>query len=238
MLIDADRNNGDVSGELWFNPVIFDGDIGYFECTGACPFDESATGCHLECARFVASSSNISSAAIIKATSYQYEPLLAHDNRRGRWLRSRWGSIISSTLSLPLELGDQVAQHCLREFAIVYQIISLDTSRSSDSLISNTTDIWVRYTVFEGVKYVASLTTHRPKGDVHAILLSTPELPSTLCITEDHLGIRDILFASSSDLGASRAQSDIWWRTPQSMSTKSQLQSRTDVSLAYTLLVF
>lgn len=178
----------------------------------------------------------MSSKAIIKETSYQYEPLLDHDGRRGRWLRYRWGSIINSAFSLALELGDQIPQYCLRQLAIVYEIISLDTFYSSDSLVSNATNIWVRHTVFGGIKYIASLTSDRPEGNIHASLISILELSSKLYITEDHLGIRDLLFASPLDppARASRAKSGIWWRTPQFIGTNSRLQCRTDVNLIYT----
>lgn len=204
--------------------MMYDGDIDYKECCGACAYDESATGCHLECTRFVCSKDVCS--ALIKATSYQYEPLPARDRRRRYWLHSRWSWIISKTFTLPLEVGSQIARYCPRQFAIVYALVSLGSFSTGDSHINISSTIRVRYTVFEGVKYVTSVTDQGCEDNVEAVLHSVPTSLPTLYIAEDQLGVRDVLLAPQGD----RGWSDVWWHTLEFSSTDSQLAIVHDVS--------
>ncbi|KUI59960.1 hypothetical protein VP1G_07184 [Cytospora mali] len=218
------RENGVIVKGLQYNLVIYDREVTYITCHGACPYDELATGCHLGCAGFV--SSNVCS-ALIKATSYQYEPLPTQDDRRKRWLRFRWSLILHKAFSLPVELGDQIAQFCLRELAITYATLSLRGSHSSDSCVNiSSNKLWLHYTLFEGSKYVASITSQQHDDHGKAVLLSTPGA-SILYVAEDHLGIKDLLFAAPTDARISQEQPNIWWRTLE-LKSSLQLQSRTD----------
>ncbi len=77
---------------------------------------ERAVGCHVECLEFVPRQFR---AALFEDTWYRYQPGSAEDDRRARWLRRPWSSILSATSRrLPLELCGHVAQYCLRRFAV------------------------------------------------------------------------------------------------------------------------
>lgn len=216
--------------------MIVSEDIIYSRCPGACPFDERVEGCHAECTEFV--SSLDSRTALLKATSHQYEPLLARDERRTLWLHSRWSSILGTTTPLPVELCNQIARYCLRQFAIVYAQASLEkTPHSVTTKVSTLGKIWARYTIFEGVKYIASLSNEKPDTDGIDVALihdtDTIHVSTCIYIAEDHLGIRHIVLVPSSETPIFQTVvNGIWWRKLEIPSSSPVFSTVTDVSPA------
>ncbi|KAL2017478.1 hypothetical protein VTK56DRAFT_2074 [Thermocarpiscus australiensis] len=220
-----------VSRKLRFSTVMDEEVIFCVVCGDSCLHDEEqAVGCHPGCLGLVPAESL---AAVIKATSYQYQPAPAQDERRSRWLRLKWGSILSRTYRLPLELCTYIAQYCLRSFAVIRAVASLE-STLAPSCISFSSKVWARYTLFEGERYISSLTNEQPTNDDPRVKLVFESMPdqtdTTIFLAEDHLGVRELLFASSSKTPAIKERPTIWWRSVVVPSSDPELESQVDVS--------
>lgn len=217
------RGNGENSRRLRYRSIILEGSTDYLYCNGHCSPREQAAGCHLECHRFV--SDQAKRLSVIKAASYQYKPLKAQDERRRWWLLSRWSCLIQEKYRLPLEVCNQIASECLRQFAITNVLVSLDMARSTMPVrISQT--LMARYTVFEGVRYITSISKSMSSSD--GISTASEALP-TVFVAEDHLGIRGFLEGADS---ASKVEActGIWWRIARASGSRMRLRTKTDVS--------
>ncbi|KAH6853716.1 hypothetical protein B0I37DRAFT_400838 [Chaetomium sp. MPI-CAGE-AT-0009] len=204
-------------------------DIVYMPCSEECRHGNAkAFGCHPECLELVPFKLR---SAVIEATSYRYEPPLAEEERRARWLRWKWSTILNTTFQrrLPLELCDIIAQYSLRKFAVHRALALLKFQHSASCYVSLSTRVWVRYTIFEGVRYIQSLTNEQPPDDSSAVELVYDLNPiDTMFVAEDHLGVRNLIFASSSEKPTVEEQSNVWWRTVAIPSWDLELEGETN----------
>lgn len=185
-----------------------------------------AVACHPECLALVPSESR---SAFFEATSYAYQPPQAEDERRVRWLRSTWSSILYGTYPLPMELCEHIAQYCLQPFAVLCGLALWETrSRHvAPSHVSFSTELWARFTLFEGLSYVLSLTNEQPTehdtgaNGTRARLAFDPESAhrrTAMFIAEDHIGAREVLFAPSPKRPTIKGRpikerQNIWWQS-------------------------
>lgn len=221
--------------ELPFSTVMNEEDMFCVECGGGCPHDgERAVGCHPGCLGLVSSESRL---AFINATSYRYQPPPAEDERRSCWLRLTWSSILWEIFRLPPcrlppELCDYIAQYSLRSFAV--RAVAWESLRVPGR-ISFSTKVWARYALFEGVRYISSLTNKQPTEYDPKVKLAFEPMSSptdtTIFLAENHLGVRELLFASSSKVPAIEEHPNIWWRSIVVPSSNPELESQVDVSL-------
>ncbi|KAL2174926.1 uncharacterized protein P884DRAFT_207934 [Thermothelomyces heterothallicus CBS 202.75] len=223
------RNGMVVSQEHPFRTVMDEDDMFCVKCGDGCPHDgEQAAGCHPGCLALVPSESR---SAFIKATSYRYQPPPAEDERRTRWLRLTWSSILRETYRLPPELCYHIAQYCLRPFAVLRAVALWESSRAP-SRISFSTKVWARYTLFEGVRYISFLTNKQPtEHDPKVKLVFEPmsgPTDTTIFLGEDHLGVRELLSASSSETPTIKERPNIWWRSVAIPSSDPELESLVD----------
>ncbi|EAQ93338.1 hypothetical protein CHGG_01573 [Chaetomium globosum CBS 148.51] len=181
--------------------VLIEG-IGYVPCSDGCQCStyERAFGCHSNCLELVPFRLR---SAIANSTSYQYEPPQTEEERRVRWLRSSLSTILFITFQgrFPGELCENIAQYCLESFATRHAMaLSEKIQQPSSYFISLSTKVWVRYTFFEGARYIRSLTNEQPPdGSAAAELAYDSSSVTTVFVAEDHLGVRDLLFTSSSE---------------------------------------
>ncbi|KAL2159726.1 hypothetical protein VTH06DRAFT_2295 [Thermothelomyces fergusii] len=224
------RDGKVVSRELSFRRWVDEEDIRCSECRNGCPhqFSEPAVGCHPECLGFVPPESL---SAFIEATSYRYQPQTIEDKRRIRWLQNTWSSILCETYHLPLELCDYIAQYCLRPFAVLRALASWENVRAT-SRISFSTKVWARYTLFEGVRYISSVTNEQAsETDTGAKLVFDPGSgpnDTTILVGEDHLGVRELLVLPSSKNRTVRERPNIWWRSVTVPRSDPELESQVD----------
>ncbi|KAK1768790.1 hypothetical protein QBC33DRAFT_360419 [Phialemonium atrogriseum] len=102
---------------------------------------------------------------------------------------------------LPVELCLMVAREPVRECAIS-TIQELWCSRwSSDGDIDVSLGVWAQYVHIHGVRYVAILSnTADPKRNCTKLLdTNKASKVGVLYVLEDHLGIRQLVFASQGD---------------------------------------
>jgi hypothetical protein len=221
-----------VTRELPFEAIIGEEDV---FCVArpsgqGCMHGDRAVGCHVGCLGLIPHGAR---AAFINAMSYSWQPAPAEDERRRRWLRHRWSSVLCRTYRLPLELCNHIAQHCLRLFAVLGAFASCEGTLVLGSL-SFSTKVWARYTLFEGVRYISSLTNEQPaKNDPRARLVFEP-MPdladTTIYLAEDHLGVRELICAASSKPPTVKERPTIWWRSVVVPGSDPKLESQGDVS--------
>lgn len=224
------RKNGTVVLEKAFPfDTVMDEDIWCVKCGDGCMHnDEQADGCHPGCLKLVPSSETRS--AFFKATSYRYQLPDIEDERRNRWLLLTWSSILQKTYCLPLELCDHIARYCLQPFAVLCVVASLESSRHlAPRHISFSTKVWARHTLFEGLRYISSLTDRQPTGHDPKVKLVFESMSdatdTTLFLAEDHLGVRELIFASSSEILTVEECPNIWWRSVVVPSSAPELES-------------
>ncbi|KAH6856152.1 hypothetical protein B0I37DRAFT_366685 [Chaetomium sp. MPI-CAGE-AT-0009] len=199
------------------------------ECAVGCPrYGRQGIGCHPGCLGLVRSELR---SAFLEATSYRYQPPPIEDERRLRWLRLTWSSILRETYPLPPELCYHVAKYCLRPFAVLRAVASWGISRAP-TYISFSTKVWARYTMFEGVRYISLLTNEQPTQNDHRVRLAfeptSSPADSTMFLAEDHLGVREVLSASSSEIPTTEERRNIWWRSVNIPSSDTDVESQVD----------
>ncbi|KAI0424963.1 hypothetical protein F5Y09DRAFT_322920 [Xylaria sp. FL1042] len=199
----------------------------YEPCYPGCQhWDKRLTGYHADCiwhedGRLVPS--------LFDATSYSYDPWPGENARRLRWMRSHLAPMVyrSLALRLPYDLCDIVAQYCVREYALQISTKFCQDNLAADFRIELSKPIWARYASLDGVPYIVSLANEPSSGDV--VPLSRPDTPiQVVYVAEDHLGVREVHFASPLGKTPDRPKPGLWWRTVRVHGPK--LEGQTDGS--------
>ncbi|KAF5599989.1 hypothetical protein FPANT_2866 [Fusarium pseudoanthophilum] len=165
-------------------------------------------GYHVECSE-IASSFGLDKRAFVQVARYSYEPSVQEDERRREWILNHLHQIMSKKFTnLPPEILLMVSKYLVLHYAIA----SLShVSRSRQCTIEPLKDVWATHLVVDGVEYVASLSNMPKPGSRLIWRESMSQEKTHLFISEDHLGIRQIV----NDPGAVTSQqgSPGWWRT-------------------------
>ncbi|RKK84525.1 hypothetical protein BFJ68_g10669 [Fusarium oxysporum] len=165
-------------------------------------------GYHVECSE-IASSFGLDKRAFVQVARYSYEPSVQEDERRREWILNRLHRIMSQKFAdLPPEILLMVNKHLVLHYAIS----SLSrVSESSQCTIEPSKDVWATHLDLDGIEYVASLSNTPQPGSRLLWREFQGQEENHLFISEDHLGIRQIV----NDPGAvtSAQGSSGWWRT-------------------------
>lgn len=165
-------------------------------------------GYHVECSE-IASSFGLDKRAFVQVARYSYEPSVQEDERRREWILNRLHRIMSQKFAdLPPEILLMVNKHLVLHYAIS----SLSrVSESSQCTIEPLKDVWATHLDLDGIEYVASLSNTPLPGSRLLWREFQGQEENHLFISEDHLGIRQIV----NDPGAvtSAQGSSGWWRT-------------------------
>jgi hypothetical protein len=227
-----------VSSEFPFfrNRTFYDDDILEIKfhmcCRRDCGFRGVQSSCfHGECYSFRLYTV---SPKFLATTEYSFRPSILEERRRRdvilhiltKRLRVSW------TKGLPDEICWMIAGYLIRECAIITAQELANEDSASDSVIDLSHDVYVRYIMIEGIRYIRSLRNSAR---------STPKLGETLLlesqnssnirnvyIGEDHLGIRQIQLSSSYKSGLRIP--GLWWRQLSESCCISKIRTRTDVS--------
>lgn len=226
------------SGEMPYYLSMYDNFGAHFQqCIGACSHHNGqAIGCHITCGDSVP---ELLRTSFLKALAYQYEPSPADTTKRIRWIYSQWASttILRYTKPhLPQELCLEIARHLLQgpilhRYAATLACTLVKGMEYRDSQISITAGIWASFTVFEGVRYISSLSNTCDK--YHTERLSTP-FPSQsidiIYIAENYLGVIQVLFGNSTlQIPSVERRQGLWWRIVRLCERESMLVFQTDV---------
>ena len=207
-----------VSGKLPFGRIMAQQGLYCVDCYGGCWHrGEKAVGCHAECLNFVPPEFR---SALFEATRYQYQPTADEERRRCRWLQLRWSKILHAAYPLPLELCDNIARYCVRPYAAMIHVGPPPPGSTCPPLASSQIElsakVWARYVRFEGLRYVSFLTNQQPsttdESEFELVFDPSSDSMDTVYFAENHLGVRELLFTSESEMPTIPERSDIWWR--------------------------
>ncbi|KPA35575.1 hypothetical protein FLAG1_11713 [Fusarium langsethiae] len=193
--------------------------IEYVECRGRCSHDEQGYACHADCLKTFPHGLLPDALEVTKSA---FEPPILTDKKRMYWYRTRLAGIIntSNRQCLPPEICDITAGWALDDRA-THSRLAVDLIRkrcakrtSFTSSITTSEKVYARHISFEGISYVACLT-NAPDDDKDVPLLEPTLLTSidSLHIASDHLGIRRLLFSSSSEKHTVEPEVGIWWKS-------------------------
>ncbi len=206
-----------ISGKLPFGRIMAQPGLYCVDCYGGCWHKgEKAVACHPECLSCVRSESR---PALFETTRYQFQPTADEDGRRRRWLQLRWSKILHAAYPLPLELCDHIAEYCVRTYAATLHAGPPPQEPACPPLGSSRVDlsakVWVRYVSFEGLRYASLLTNEEPAAADDTLELAFDPLSGPIdavYLAVNHLGVRELLFLSTSQMPTVKARLDIWWR--------------------------
>ncbi|KAK2059447.1 hypothetical protein LY76DRAFT_542805 [Colletotrichum caudatum] len=193
----------------------------FFECHGSCRHDERRVACHVYCIDIISNASLLKSFTM---TAYAFEPTLVTEKRRIRWFLFYLTGILKTStrhmLHLPEEVLHSIAAWALesqitcRRLAIDYANKACNGTKRVKSSVKIGEKIYARYIEFEGIQYISCLTNIA--SDERDIVLFDPSLTESidsLYVSNDHLGIRQLLFAHSSEQSAIKLTAGVWWRS-------------------------
>ncbi|KAF5581500.1 hypothetical protein FPCIR_10152 [Fusarium pseudocircinatum] len=165
-------------------------------------------GYHVECSE-IASSFGLDKRTFVQVARYSYEPSVQEDERRREWILNHLHQIMSKKFTnLPPEILLMANKHLVLHHAIA----SLShVSRSRQCTIEPLKDVWATHLDLDGIEYIASLSNTPKPGSRLLWREAKEQEESYLFISEDHLGIRQIV----NDPGAvtSKQGNSGWWRT-------------------------
>lgn len=214
-------------------------DIEYVQCFTWCLHDEQRVGCHVDC---IGIASDATLSKILEVTALAFEPPLIVDKRRIRWFKERLAGVLETAtrhvLHLPEEVRHNIASWALDSYTTRRRLATdcankrcAEVTNVVSSSIDTSKMIYAKYVEFEGVQYIACLAN--AASDEKDVLLFDPTLPSStdsLYVASDHLGVRQILFADSSEQGTIQQAADVWWKAVKLESLGGLLRFYGDVS--------
>ncbi len=140
-----------------------------------------------------------------------------------------------------------IAEFLVRECAVVTAQEQTLGSAVSDCLVDLSRNVYVRYHVVDGFRYIKSLQNSQSGTDKEEQLVYNVRKTGTaskIVIAEDHLGIRLVHFSSNKATGRLKgpdiipSQSDhlpsTWWRTISRPGGITKIRAKFDVSRAAT----
>ncbi|KAI0976397.1 hypothetical protein F4678DRAFT_416920 [Xylaria arbuscula] len=216
----AVTDEGSISKEFRFGQrKIWDESLSitFIHCRGRCQHrDGRASVCHTKCIKFAADKSSTFPTKRFGALAYISEPLAAVEQQRSQWIQSSLQSVFISGLKLatrplPPELAFMVAQYCTCEYAIA--AVWVPTAEPKTFSIEMPHDIWARYVMIDGVRYLASVS-NESSSDARLVLSTTAAADvDRMYIAEDHVGIRQVYFGNTTPPGTDRGVPGLWWRS-------------------------
>lgn len=210
--------------------------VDYQVCHAFCSHDDGwAQACHVNCFRLVGARFR----ECLEVNVYSFQPTAYQQKGRRQWLlgnllRSWEDDRTHATKNirhLPPELREDIAEQLLREYATVIlgALHPVDKARHIEFSISS--DVWARFALVEGVKYVTSLS-NTPSSDAIRILAlkSQKYAIDTLYLCEDHLGVLQVVLSNGNKTQNTTQRPGVWWRSAKIPESIRLLQGHVDVS--------
>ncbi|KAI1762792.1 hypothetical protein GGR53DRAFT_398989 [Hypoxylon sp. FL1150] len=198
-----------------------------FELAAADCTSHVAIVCHPDCVKLAIQKRY----QLSLATAYAYEPSVEERKRRVAWLRSNLASDLTLSRKLPREIQQMIAQHLLREYAVLKAMSCLlSLRRPTNICVDVSAEVWASYTEYEGIEYISDLANRpSPSEDYKVIFVPDPvQRVDCIYVCEDHLGVRQICFSSGENVPPATLCSGVWWRTLQLPSLKMEVRGKTD----------
>ncbi len=142
---------------------------------------------------------------------------------------------VSWVRGLPDELCQIIAGFLVRECAVITAEELANQNSVDNSVLDLSQDVYGRYVVIDGVRYIKSL--RNASGSIaepgEELLLDTHMVHNirNIHIGEDHLGVRHVQFSPSMNVSRSHLSiPGLWWRQLSESCGISKIPTRTDVS--------
>ncbi|KAG8356227.1 hypothetical protein FVEN_g6110 [Fusarium venenatum] len=208
-LVTARSSGGTESSTFAFEDSCDDAKL--FATFKRCESDHDAcatTGYHVECST-IASNLGLQKNDFIDAARYSYEPSSKEDERRHEWILNHLHQAISKKFTnLPTEILFMINKHLV----LHYTIVSLSgLGRPGRWTIEPLKDVWATHFSLNGIDYIASLSNTQRLGSQLLWKASNNREDHYLYISEDHLGIRQIV--NDPPAVSAEERNSGWWRT-------------------------
>ncbi|KAF5000899.1 hypothetical protein FGRMN_1508 [Fusarium graminum] len=169
----------------------------------------ASIGYHVECST-IASCFGLDKNDFLDVARYSYDPSVQEDERRRDWIVNRLHQLMSREFGiLPTEILFMVNQYLVLHYAIA----SLShVSRPGRCTIGPLGDVWAKHFNLDGVEYTASLSNSPQLGSRLLWKALDEKEGNVLYISEDHLGIRQIV-NDPSEISTEEQYESRWWRT-------------------------
>ncbi|CAD6456659.1 127314ca-dd94-4fbc-9c12-f5e5b2e313b3 [Sclerotinia trifoliorum] len=226
-------NDKRVSTEFTFfrDTLLYDDDIlgikFHMRCSGKCWHSGLRSSCFYgKCYSFRLYAV---SPKFLATTEYSFRPpIFEEQRRRDRMLHILAKRLMASwTKRLSDELCWMIAGHLIRECAIIIVQELANEDSANDSIIDLSRNVYVRYIMIEGTRYIRSLrnSTQSMSKPGETLLLESQNSSDVrnVYIGEDHLGIRQIQLSSSS-----KSIPGLWWRQFSKSYCICKIRTRTD----------
>lgn len=212
----------------------------YQICGGVCRHEGGwVPACHVGCIRLAEGMHQ----ACLGVMAYIFEPTLSDQQARHQRLLhglvSGWEADESSRKAqalhlhrLPCELKWDIAKHLLREYATTRLLVFLRSTHGSHvDDFSISAEVWARHVLVEGVRYIASLSNVKTSDRDRPIRRpATQSSIDTIYLCEDHLGLRQVILACSTEALRIAKRPGVWWRSYRVPTAVNMLKAHTDVS--------
>ena len=172
----------------------------------------------------------------LDATNYSFSPPFSDERRRADRIQCLLVPRLKKALGdkLPHEVLAMIAELLVRECATVTGQAQAWEQNASDYLVDLSRDVYARYHVVDGVRYVKSLGNFLSETNEEGQLLLDVQKQGgirKIVIAEDHLGIRLVKFVSlDAVFPKNRHGLRAWWRDISKPTGISEIKVRTDVS--------
>ena len=178
---------------------------------------------------------------LLAATNYSFQPTILEERRRRDYMLQILAERLKAFWAkrLPDELCRIIAGFLVRECAVITAQELADQNSAANSAIDLSHDVYIRYVMIDGIRYIGSLrNSSRSAVEPGEKLLLDAQVARNIrniYIGEDHLGIRQVLFSSfSHDLSTP----GLWWRELSRPCGISEIRTRTDVSSRKTVAFY
>ncbi|KAF5674883.1 hypothetical protein FHETE_2634 [Fusarium heterosporum] len=168
----------------------------------------ASIGYHVECST-IASSFGLDKNDFLNVARYSYDPSIQEDERRRDWIVNRLHQLMRREFGvLPTEILFMVNQYLVLHYAIA----SLShVSRPGRCTLEPMGDVWAKHFNLDGIEYIVSLSNSPQLGSRLLWKALNEKEDNALYISEDHLGIRQIV-NDPSEISTEEQYEARWWR--------------------------
>jgi hypothetical protein len=191
---------------------------------------------HRECYSFT--SLQISD-AFLAATEFSFQPSISEVRRRRNLIQTELTDALQNGpwfKTLPREVWHMISEFLVEEYAVVKSERANEIlSNSTETLLDFSSNVYVQYTVIDGIRYVSGLSNSAARGS--ELLVDAKSMPAIqrVDVGEDHLGVRQLLL-DTREQSSINYISSLWWRHITKLNANLKVRVVMDVCL-YLLVV-
>lgn len=195
-------------------------------CYDFCPhkhhdFDpalQPVVGCHSDCltfARRVFPHIHFFSRNFIDAVQFAYEPYGTElDHQRIKNIREAISLRAKALWQLPVEMGEIISEHLVREYAIVFICERWNWRYEWTRTLQTSRPIYARNISIDGIRYYSRISSDKSvtkHGRGIKIWEGGSVKKFVVYVARDHFGVRQVMFESPKRAVVRDATPGVWW---------------------------